>query len=117
MKPADIKKLIIDSLDAGTDSEGIPGQLENEGVSYDFGNGFTDRVLDKVFTLSPASIREIEFTRRLSAIFYRIAITGAAAIILLLISIYITEGTLSVNSFLGLTDSFDESTICLLTGK
>jgi hypothetical protein len=34
MKPADIKKLIIDSLDAGTDSEGIPGQLENEGVSY-----------------------------------------------------------------------------------
>jgi hypothetical protein len=117
MESADIKKLIVDSLDADTESRDIPGKLENEGVSYDFRNGFSDRVLDKIFAASPAIIREIEFTKRLSTIFYRIAITGVAAIILLLISIYITEGTLSVNSFLGITDSFDESTICLLTGK
>lgn len=117
MKSEDIKKLIIDSLESGTESEGISGKLENEGVSYDFRNGFSDRVLERVFAVAPAVIREMEFTRRLSTIFYRIAITGVAAIILLLISIYITEGTLSVNSFLGITDSFDESTICLLTGK
>jgi hypothetical protein len=117
MNSSDIKKLIIDSLDAGKESEGISGKLENEGISYDFRNGFTDRILDKVFTVSPAIIREIEFTRRFSTVFYRIAITGVAAIILLLISIYFMEGTLSVNSFLGITDSFDESTICLLTGK
>jgi len=117
MKSAEIKKIIIDSLEAGSETGDIAGKLENEGVSYDFRNGFSDKVLEKVFSVSPAIIREIEFTRRFSTVFYRIAITGVAAIILLLISIYLMEGTLSVNSFLGITDSIDESTICLLTGK
>lgn len=117
MKPAEIKKLIIDSLDAGADAEDIAGKIENEGFSYDFSKDFSNRVLDKIFTASPAIIRQIEFTKRLNTVFYRVAITGVAAIILLLISIYLMEGTLSVNSFLGITDSFDESTICLLTGK
>ena len=117
MKSADIKKLIIDSLDEGSETRDIAVRLENEGVSYDFSNGFSDKVLEKVFSVSPAIIREIEFTKRFSTVFYRIAITGVAAIILLLVSIYLSEGSLSVNSFLGITDSIDESTICLLTGK
>jgi hypothetical protein len=116
MKAAEIKKLIIDSLNTGTDIEGIASKLEDEGLSYDFSKDFSDKVLDKIFTVSPAITRQIEFTKRLSTVFYRIAITGVAAIIMLLISIYLMEGTLSVNSFLGITDTFDESTICLITG-
>ena len=117
MKQSEIKKLIIGSLDAEAEADEISGKLENEGVSYDFTDGFSDRVVNKLFSASSAITREIDFTRRLSIVFYRTALTGVAAIILLLISIYLMEGTLSVNSLFGLTDSFDESTICLLTGN
>jgi hypothetical protein len=49
--------------------------------------------------------------------FYRVAITGIAAIVVLLISIFIMEGSFSFNSFLGLKDNYSESIICLLTGN
>jgi hypothetical protein len=49
--------------------------------------------------------------------FYRVALTGVAAIVLLLISIFLMEGSLSFNSFLGLKDNYDESIVCLLTGN
>jgi hypothetical protein len=50
-------------------------------------------------------------------VFYRIALTGVAAIVILLISIYLMEGSVSINSFLGLGDTYDESIVCLLTGN
>jgi hypothetical protein len=49
--------------------------------------------------------------------FYRIALTGVAAIIVLLVSIFLREGSFSFNSFLGLSDNYDESIVCLLTGN
>jgi hypothetical protein len=55
--------------------------------------------------------------KSLNFVFNRIALTGIAAIIVLLISIFLMEGSLSFNSFLGLSDSYDESIVCLLTGK
>jgi hypothetical protein len=117
MKPAEIKKLIIGSLDAGAAPEEIARQLEYEGVSYDFSKGFSDRVIDKIFTASLAVNREIEFVRNMNQVFYRFALTGVAAIVILLISIYLMEGSISFNSFLGLGDSYDESIVCLLTGN
>jgi hypothetical protein len=49
--------------------------------------------------------------------FYRIALTGVAAIVLLLISIFLSEGSLSFNTFLGMGESYDESIVYLLTGN
>jgi hypothetical protein len=53
----------------------------------------------------------------MSSVFYRIALTGVAAIAILLISIFLMEGSLSFNSFLGLSDNYSESIVCLLTGN
>jgi hypothetical protein len=117
MKPAEVKELMISSLSADNDSEDVLRKLEEAGVKYSFSDGFRDKILDRIFSAAVTVNREVEFIRSMSKVFYRIALTGIAAIVLLLISIFITEGSLSFNSFLGLSDSYNESIICLLTGN
>jgi hypothetical protein len=117
MKPSEIKKLIIGSTDEKTDTREISGLLEDQGVSFDFREGFSDRVLERISGARLKIKRNLEFTRNLNYAFYRIAITGAAAIIILMISIYIIQGSFSFNSLLGLGDGYDESIVYLITGN
>jgi hypothetical protein len=117
MKPAEIKKLILGSLDAEADPGKVHSELEKEGVSYDFGKGFSDAVMDRLFPVALKVKQEIEFIRSMNFAFRSIAISGVAAIIVLMISIFLMEGSFSLNAFLGLKDNYDESIICLLTGK
>jgi hypothetical protein len=117
MKPAEIRELLISSLDSEADTRDISTKLENEGVFYDFGKSFSDKVLDRIFTAGLKVKREMEFVRSLNYAFKSIAISGVAAIIVLMISIFLMEGSISIDSFLGLRDNYDESIICLLTGK
>jgi hypothetical protein len=117
MNPSEIKKMLISSLDAESDSIEIANKLEAEGVTFDFRNGFGDRVLGKVFSAGSSVNRELELLRTLNFAFNRVALTGVAAIVLLLISIFLMEGSLSFNSFLGLSDSYDESIVSMLTGN
>lgn len=117
MKLSEIKELLISSMNADADTGKISVILEDEGISYEFKKGFSDKVLDRIIASRLRGNREVEFTRSMNRAFYRIALTGAAAIILLLISIFIMEGSLSLNSFLGVSDNFDESIVCLLTGN
>lgn len=117
MKPAEIKELIINALSPDSNPEDSMRKLEDAGVSYAFREGFRDRVLDRIFTGTLIVNREIEYLRSMNRVFYRIALTGVAAIVILLISIFLKEGSLSFNSFLGLTNNYDESIICLLTGN
>lgn len=117
MDPSDIKQLIISSLNSDADPGDVCSKLENEGVIYDFGPGFSSAVLGRIFPVALKVKQEIEFVRSMNFAFKSIAISGIAAIILLLISIFLKEGPVSVDTFLGLRDSYDESIICLLTGK
>jgi hypothetical protein len=117
MKRSEIKNLIIRSMESDVAQEDIARQLEEEGVSYNFRKGFSDRVIDAILTPVLAVKREAEFVRNLNYAFYRIALTGVAAIVLLMISIFLMEGSLSLNSFLGISDTYDESIVCILTGK
>jgi len=117
MKAPDIKKLIIGSLEKEADTSDISSLLEENGVSYDFSSNFGDKVIDKLFSAGVTVNREVEFLRSLNFAFYRIALTGVAAIIVLMISIFLMEGSLSFNSFLGLGDNYDESIVSLLTGN
>lgn len=117
MKPAEIKELMINSLSEGTNTEDNMRKLQESGIDYTFSDGFRDKVMQKIFSASVSVNREIEFVRSMNTIFYRIALTGIAAIVLLLISIFLTEGSLSLNSFLGLSDNYNESIVCLLTGN
>jgi hypothetical protein len=117
MKASEIKNMLISSLDKDSDPSFVSRKLEDEGVTYDFNKGFGDKVLGRIFSTGITVTREIEFVKSMNFAFYRIALTGVAAIVLLLISIFLMEGSLSFNSFLGLSDSYDESIVCLLTGN
>jgi hypothetical protein len=117
MKIEDLKKLMIRTLDKDSDAEDASRKIREAGVAYEFSEGFSKKVLDRIYSTGSAVIRKVEFSRTLNHVFYRIALTGVAAIVILLISIFIMEGSLSFNSFLGLTDSYDESIVCLLTGN
>jgi hypothetical protein len=117
MKSSEIKNMIISSMDADSDTHDFPGKLEEEGISYDFSSGFGDKILDKLYSAGYKVNREVEFVKSMNFAFYRVALTGVAAIVILLISIFLMEGSISFNSFLGLNDSYDESIVCLLTGN
>ncbi|MEI6049217.1 MAG: hypothetical protein WCS03_10000 [Bacteroidota bacterium] len=117
MNPTEIKNLLISSMNSDADPIAVSRKLEEECISYDFSNGFRDKILDKLFSAGYNINREVEFVKSMNFAFYRIALTGVAAIALLLLSIFLMEGSLSFNSFLGLNDSYDESIVCLLTGN
>jgi hypothetical protein len=117
MNSSEIKKLMSDALKSDSEAAGFAGRLEQAGVSYDFSPGFTARVLNRIFTAEVRVIRPVEFTRYLNMAFSRIALTGVAAIVLLLISIFLMEGDLSFDSILGIGDTDTESIVYLLTGN
>jgi len=116
MNPSEIKKLIIKSAAEEADPFEISRKLEDEGVSFDFSSDFNDQVISRIFKEKLTVIREPDFGKNLSTVFYRIALTGIAAIVILLLSIFLMEGSLSFNSFLGMGNTYDESVFCLLTG-
>ena len=117
MNRSEIKDLLISSLEANADPRLASSILQKEGVTYDFRDKFTDAVLDRIFPAALRMNREIEFARYMLFAFRSIAVSGIATIILLLISIYLREGSISFDAFLGLRDNYDESLVCLLTGK
>jgi hypothetical protein len=117
MNSSEIKNLIIGSLGKEAETSDISTLLEKKGVSFDFSRNFGDKVIDKLFSASIKVNRELEFLRSLNFVFYRIALTGVAAIIVLMISIFLMEGSLSFNSFLGLGNNYDETIVSLLTGN
>ncbi len=117
MNSSEIKKLLISSLDNNADPVKVSRIMEDESITFDFRPGFKDKILDKLFSAGLTVNNEVEFIKSMNFAFYRIALTGVAAIVILLISIFFMEGSLSFNSFLGLGDSYDESIVCLLTGN
>ncbi|NLV18445.1 MAG: hypothetical protein GXY51_03035 [Bacteroidetes bacterium] len=116
MNPTEIKKLILKSQKTDCDTKEIARQLEAKGVSFDFSKDFNNKILSRLSDRTVSMIPESDFTRTLNTVFYRIAITGIAAIVFLMISIYLMEGSVSINSLLGMGNLYDESVLCLLTG-
>jgi len=117
MNTSEIKKMMISSLNSKTETVDVAKQLEEDGITYDFSPGFKDKVLNRLFSAGLTINREVEFVKYMNFAFYRIALTGVAAIVILLISIFMMEGSLSLNSFLGLSNNYDESIVSLLTGN
>ena len=100
MKSSEVRELIIRSLDPDAESGDVSAKLELEGVSYDFDKGFRDAVLDRIFQAGSIVNSEIDFVRNMNFAFKSIAISGIAAIIILMISIFLMEGSVSIDSFL-----------------
>lgn len=108
--------MMISSLDESADTVDVSRKLEQVGVDFNFSTGFSDGVLNKLFSAGLNINRDLEFGKYLNFAFYRIALTGVAAIVVLLVSLFIMEGSLSLNTFLGLSDNYDESIVSMLTG-
>ena len=102
MESSELKKLIINSLDNDTDPAESCKRLQDKGVSFSFSNGFTDRVLDALAASGLVAMNKNEIEDSIRIIFYRIAIGGIAAILILFVSIMLSEGSFSLNSLLGL---------------
>jgi len=117
MKSKELKKIIINSLSSEDISFDPVKELEDAGVSYSFSKNFREKVMNKLFIAGMVVNGEVEFIRSWNLAFYRVALTGVAAIVILLISIFLMQGSLSFNSFLGLSSNYDESIVCLLTGN
>jgi hypothetical protein len=117
MNTSEIKKIMISSLNNEADTVEVSRQVEEEGIAYDFSAGFKDKVLNRLFSAGVTINREVEFVKYMNFAFYRVALTGVAAIVILLISIFISQGSLSLNSFLGMSNNYDESIVSLLTGN
>lgn len=79
-------------------------------VDYQFKHGFADRVMNRLKQLKNGKSIEFSFVRDLNRIFTRVAITGIAAILLLLFSIYFTTGSVSLDSLSG-TESYSEDNV------
>ncbi|MGB8489983.1 MAG: hypothetical protein WCE64_02905 [Bacteroidales bacterium] len=116
MERSEFKNLLTSALDPDSNAAGVSAEIQEAGVNYSFSEGFRDKILDKIFAEGKV-VRQVEFVRNLNYVFNRIALTGVAAIIIMLISIFLMSGSFSLNSFLGLENSFDESIICFLTGN
>lgn len=117
MDSSELKRVLINSLNSDADPTEFSAQIREAGISYDFRNGFKDKILDRLFGAGLSFNREVEFIRSMNFAFYRIALTGVAAIVVLLISIFLMEGSLTFNSLLGLNDNYNESIVSLLTGN
>ena len=117
MKREEVKKLILESFSDNDNSLESLKKLEDAGVTYSFGDDFRGKVMDRLFSAGVTVNREVEFLRSWNSAFFRIALTGVAAIVILLITLYLAEGSFSLNSILGMSDSYDESIVCMLTGN
>jgi len=116
MRSSEIKKRIIASLDNERNDEKTVSALQ-EALAWDFSEGFEERVLAKISKERSEGRYEYEFNHNLNLVFYRVAFTASAAIILLMLFIFLKEGSLSFDSLLGMSDGYSESIVCLLTGN
>jgi len=114
MENSEIKKMIFNSLSNNDEDGKIASELQ-EVLGYDFKEGFEKLVIERISLKT--RVIQYEFDRRLQMAFYRVTLTAVAAIVLLMISIFLNQGTLSFNSLLGMSDNYSESIVCLLTGN
>lgn len=117
METDELKDLILRSLESDPPQGTLLRELEKAGVSYRFKDDFTEMIIKKLVPGESVASADPEFFSNMRLAFYRVALTGIAAIILLLISMLLGQGTLSLDSVLGLGNLHDESIICLMTGN
>ena len=82
--------------------------------NYSFSDGFRNRVMQAVSDEKKGKVISIDFTRSFTSMFNRIAVAGVAAILLLVISLYISHGSLNVNTLTGIDPISEDNLISVL---
>ena len=113
MNNAELKKLALKSLTEDiSDSERaiIKSELITD---YRFSDKFKERVID-IIDNNGLSLFDYDFVLKLNSLFKRVAITGMVAIIALIVSIFISQGTLSIDTIIGIDTTVDDGLLSLL---
>ena len=115
MKPSKIKELMISSLDENSNVAEIAESFEREGLSFDFSEDFENKVFDELFgkSINVENDNSI-FSKSFLGLCNKVSMIGAAVIIIFILSIFFTQGEISLNSLVGLGNVYDEGMIYLL---
>lgn len=84
---------------------------------YSFSNGFKESVMDRISKGSVALGLRPDFLSSFNEIFRRVAFTGVAAIIVLIIIMFVSQGSISYDTLLGIDATIDDPLISLLVEK
>ena len=82
--------------------------------NFSFSDGFRNRVMQAIGDEKKGRVISMDFTRSFTSMFNRIAVAGVAAILLLVISLYISHGSLNVNTFTGVDPISEDNLISVL---
>ncbi|MBA7591981.1 hypothetical protein ES708_34152 [subsurface metagenome] len=82
--------------------------------NYSFSDGFRNRVMQAVGDEKRGKVISMDFTRNFTSMFNRIAVAGVAVIVLLVISLYISHGSLNVNTITGVDPISEDNLISVL---
>ena len=83
-------------------------------TQYSFNTGFQAKVMDRIAEEKEPLILRPEFNRSLFTVFKRVALTGVAAIIILFLSIYLSDDSFSFRSITGGDNYSDDNLISYL---
>jgi hypothetical protein len=81
---------------------------------YSFNTGFKNRIMARLEEEKKPFILKSDFNRTLFSVFKRVALTGVAAIIILLLSIYLSDYSFSLDSFTGSDPYSDDNLVSYL---
>ncbi len=114
MRKEELSKLVLRSL---SDEISDPERevLESEALAdYSFSSDFRERVLASVEGKTMFSFLSQSYLRSFDKVFSRVLLTGTIAIIALVISMFITQGSLSFDTLIGIDSSVDDGLLSLL---
>ena len=114
MRKEELKELLIRSLTEEIDEMDIRVLNEEAIPKYIFSPSFREKVLSRLAGAGIANGNRPEKLALWNNAFLRIAFVGAAIIIILVVSILLTQGSLSYDTLLGLDPGVDEGLVSLL---
>lgn len=108
---------ILNMMDPSSENTAGGSEMVKElGSFYRFSDYFTERVM---YNISTAKFRSGigSILNSMDSLFLRVAITGAAAVLLLSVSVFLSRGNFSIDTLVGLGNSVEEEVITLLSGN
>ncbi len=114
MKPGKLKDLLLRSLTSEL-KRNERDIIDREIISdRRFSEGFRDRVMSRIVSGKIYIIGKREIIRSFDKVFLRVAIPGAAAILILALSLLLSQGSLSYDTLLGIDNQVDGVLISLM---
>ncbi|MDT8401220.1 MAG: hypothetical protein RQ743_05960 [Bacteroidales bacterium] len=114
MEPGKIKDLFLRSLTAEISSDERTVLERRLLTDHRFSKGFTEKIMKKIASAKILVNGKHDLVRSFDSIFLRVAIPAAAAVVILVISILLSQGSLSYDTLLGIDNEVDGMLVSLL---